>query len=145
VNVGMYSSATAERGTPRELFEVLDLEFGFTLDVCAVPENAKCARFFSPVDDGLSQVWQGVCWMNPPYGRGIGDWLRKAFASAQKGATVVCLIPARTDTAWWHDYAAKGEVRFLRGRVKFVPTYGPAAVAAAPFPSAVVVFRPPVK
>lgn len=76
--------------------------------------------------------------MNPPYGREIGDWMRKAYQSCnQNGALVVCLVPARTDTAWWHDYAMKGEIRFLRGRLKFG-----GAETNAPFPSALVIFRP---
>jgi len=133
--VGMMSSATPEWATPRNLFDAYDAEFGFTTDVFAVPENAKCERYFTPEMDGLAQEWTGVCWMNPPYGRGIGAWIRKAWESAQTGATVVCLIPARTDTAWWHDYASRGEVRFLRGRVKFG-----GAKWNAPFPSAIVIF-----
>jgi len=75
--------------------------------------------------------------MNPPYGREIGKWVKKAYESAQSGATVVCLVPARTDTAWWHDYCAKGEIRFVRGRLKFGGSKN-----SAPFPSAVVIFRP---
>jgi len=82
-------------------------------------------------------VWDGVCWMNPPYGRTIGKWMRKAYESSLTGSTVVCLVPARTDTAWWHDYAIKGEVRFLRGRLKFG-----GSANSAPFPNAVVIFRP---
>lgn len=90
-----------------------------TLDVCATAENTKCQRFFSPIDDGLKQTWTGTCWMNPPYGRAIGQWMRKAYESAQAGALVVTLVPARTDTEWWHEWASKGEVRFIRGRVRF--------------------------
>lgn len=122
--------------TPWPLFNKLDAEFHFELDVCALPENAKCARYYSPADDGLARDWSGACWMNPPYGREIGKWVRKAYEESRRGATVVCLLPARTDTAWWHDYAMKGEVRFLRGRISFVGASGP-----APFPSAVVVFH----
>ena len=124
--------------TPQFLFDGLNAEFGFELDVCATVENAKCKRYFSEEDDGLSQTWEGVCWMNPPYGREIGRWMRKAFGSARDGATVVCLVPARTDTAWWHKYAARGEIRYLRGRLKFN-----GAENSAPFPSAIVIFRPP--
>ena len=131
------SSATCDWATPPETFRALDAEFGFTLDVCASHENAKCPRYFTIEEDGLSQPWEGVVWMNPPYGKAIKAWMRKAFEESRRGATVVCLVPARTDTAWWHDYAAKGEVRFLRGRLKFG-----GAVNSAPFPSAVVVFRP---
>ena len=132
----MFSSATDQWETPQAFFDVLDAEFHFEVDVCALPENAKCEAFFTPNDDGLAQEWRGVCWMNPPYGRQIGRWVKKAYESAKDGATVVCLLPARTDTAWWHDYCAKGEVRFIRGRLKFG-----GAKSSAPFPSAVVVFR----
>ena len=136
LNPSIMSSKTDVWATPPETFAALDREFGFTLDVCALPENAKCERYFTPADDGLSRPWEGVCWMNPPYGRTIARWMAKAVESAAAGATVVCLVPARTDTAWWHDYAVKGEIRFLRGRLKFGGAQHP-----APFPSAVVIFR----
>jgi phage N-6-adenine-methyltransferase len=132
-----FSSATDLWATPQDLFDALNREFGFKTDVCALPSNAKCRRYFTPEMDGLKQRWRGVCWMNPPYGKVIGHWMRKAYESAQRGATVVCLVPARTDTAWWHDYATKGEIRFLRGRLKFGDSK-----SCAPFPSAVVIFRP---
>jgi phage N-6-adenine-methyltransferase len=132
-----FSSKRDDWETPQDLFDELDAEFHFTLDVCATPRNAKCDRYFTPDDDGLAQRWEGVCWCNPPYGREIGRWMRKAFESAQQGATVVCLVPARTDTKWWHEYAKKGERRELKGRIKFVGAKHP-----APFPSVVVVFRP---
>jgi phage N-6-adenine-methyltransferase len=133
-----FSSQTDLWATPIAVFRELDKEFGFDLDVCALPENAKCKRFFTPETDGLSQDWgRSVCWMNPPYGREIGKWIKKAYESAQAGATVVCLIPARTDTAWWHDYVAPGaaDIRFIRGRLKFGN-----GLDRAPFPSVVVVF-----
>lgn len=133
-----FSSATEEWETPPELFEQLAQEFGFELDVCATADNAKCDRFFDKAADGLSQEWTGVCWMNPPYGDAIGDWMSKAHASADEGATVVCLVPARTDTNWWWDHARFGEVRFLRGRLRFV-----GAESSAPFPSAVVILGRP--
>lgn len=132
-----FSSATDLWETPQEFFDKVNAEFGFELDVCATPENAKCPRYFTKEIDGLAQEWKGVCWMNPPYGREIGRWMRKAYESARGGATVVCLVPARTDTAWWHDYATKGEVRFIRGRLKFGNSRH-----SAPFPSALVIFRP---
>lgn len=133
-----FSSQTDLWETPADLFAALDAEFGFTLDVCAIAENAKCRAFYSPADDGLAHDWIGACWMNPPYGREIGRWVAKAYESAQAGATVVALVPARTDTAWWHDYVTQAEaVRYFRGRIRF----GEAA-HGAPFPSAVVVFRP---
>ena len=131
-----FSSATDLWATPQDFFDKLDAEFGFELDVCATPENAKCPRYFTKEMDGLAQEWKGVCWMNPPYGREIGLWMHKALRSSQNGATVVCLIPARTDTAWWHDCAMKGEIRFIRGRLKFG-----GGKANAPFPSAIVVFK----
>ena len=117
----------------------LDREFGFKTDVCALPGNAKCERYYTPETDGLAQTWRGTCWMNPPYGRSIGQWMEKAYQSSLAGATVVCLVPARTDTAWWHDWAMHGEIRFLRGRLKFERD---GSTDSAPFPSAVVVFKP---
>lgn len=135
---GMYSSATPEWATPQDFFDALDAEFGFTLDVCATDDNAKCSRYFTEADDGLAQEWEGVCWMNPPYGRKIGRWIEKAYQTAARGSTVVCLVPARTDTAWWHDFVMKGEVRFVRGRLYFEHDGG--KHDRAPFPSAVVIF-----
>jgi phage N-6-adenine-methyltransferase len=131
-----FSSATDLWATPQDTFDALHAEFGFTLDVCATAENAKCADYFTVEQDGLAQEWRGVSWMNPPYGRAIGAWMRKAYESAKGGATVVCLVPARTDTAWWWDYAMKGEVRFIRGRLKFG-----GQANSAPFPSAIVIFN----
>ena len=132
-----FSSASDLWSTPQEFFDTLNAEFHFTVDVCATQENAKCSTFFTKQDDGLKQKWCGVVWMNPPYGREIGQWMDKAYASMQEGATVVCLVPARTDTAWWHSYAVQGEIRFIRGRLKFG-----GQVNSAPFPSAVVIFKP---
>jgi phage N-6-adenine-methyltransferase len=132
------SSKTVEWATPQDFFDKCSERFGpFDLDVCATRENAKCARFFTKADNGLGQPWQGTCWMNPPYGRVIGDWMRKAWeSSVNDNATVVCLVPARTDTAWWHDYAMQGEIEFIRGRLKFGGCKN-----SAPFPCALVVFR----
>ena len=132
-----FRSTTDLWETPGPLFRRLDREFRFGLDVCAVAENAKCGRFYSPAEDGLAQRWEGTCWMNPPYGRGIGQWVSKALAEARRDAVVVALVPARTDTRWWHEAVmAAAEIRLVRGRIRF----GTAA-HAAPFPSAVVVFR----
>ena len=136
INPGMLSSRTDQWATPQAFFDRLNAEFGFQLDVCALRSNAKCPRYFTPKDDGLAQEWSGVCWMNPPYGREIGQWMKKAYESSLKGATVVCLVPARTDTAWWHQYAMKGEIRFVCGRLRFG-----SATSCAPFPSAIVIFR----
>jgi phage N-6-adenine-methyltransferase len=135
-----FSSETDLWATPQAFFDRLHAEFGFQTDVCALASNAKCDRYFTPEDDGLAQDWTGVCWMNPPYGRAIGLWMRKALEASRAGATVVCLVPARTDTRWWHDCAIHGEVRFIKGRLKFGD-----AKANAPFPSAVVIFRPAVQ
>jgi len=137
LSAALFTCERTDWETPLDLFEALDREFGFELDVCAMPENAKCERYFTPEQDGLKQRWEGVCWMNPPYGRGIRRWIRKAYEESLRGATVVCLIPARTDTSWWHDYCLKGEIRFLRGRLRFG-----GAKRNAPFPSAIVIFMP---
>jgi phage N-6-adenine-methyltransferase len=137
LNVGLFTSDKCEWETPQDFFDRLNVEFQFDLDVCALPENAKCTKYFTPEDDGLRQEWHGTCWMNPPYGREIAKWIRKAYESAKQGATVVCLIPARVDTRWWHDYCMEAaEIRFVRGRLKFGGVKD-----NAPFPSAVVVFR----
>lgn len=139
MNAGMYSSARGDWETPLDLLASIPLKFD--LDVCASATNAKAPRFFTKEDDGLKQAWTGVCWMNPPYGRQIGKWVEKASDSGKQGATVVCLLPARTDTRWFHEFVLPalrlGRVRFLKGRVKFV-----GAKSAAPFPSMIVVFRP---
>jgi len=133
-----FSSATDDWPTPQDFFDRVAKEFGpFDLDPCASAENAKAPKFYTQADDGLAQSWSGRVWMNPPYGRVIGQWMRKAYESSKQGALVVCLVPSRTDTAWWHDYAAKGEVRFIRGRLKFGN-----AKANAPFPSTLVIFHP---
>lgn len=141
INSGLMSSLTDQWATPQDFFDKLNDEFGFTLDACASEWNHKVDVYFDEQQNALVQKWQGIVWMNPPYGRTIKHWMKKAYESAQEGATVVCLIPARTDTAWWHDYAAKGEVRFIRGRIKFVDGSGD-ATNSAPFPSAVVIFKP---
>lgn len=124
--------------TPAWLYDELDAEFGFTLDPCATEANAKCRLFFTERTNGLAQPWSPhTVFMNPPYGREIGEWMRKARREADDGATVVCLVPARLDTAWWHETCHRSEVRFRRGRVNFVGGH-----AALPACSAVVVMRP---
>lgn len=121
--------------TPQDLFDRLNEEFHFTLDVCALPENAKCERYYTPEQDGLRQPWDGVVWCNPPYSKGnIPKWLEKA---TKEKCTVVMLLPVSTDTGWFHDYIyGKAEIRFIRGKVKFG-----GAKWTARFPSMVVVFR----
>lgn len=138
LNNSMFTSKTDLWSTPQDFFDRLDAVYHFDTDVCALPENAKCKNFFTPEQDGLKQEWKGVCWMNPPYGKEIGKWVHKAYESARdNGATVVCLLPARTDTKWFHDYCIPyGEITLVKGRLKFG-----GAKSGAPFPSAVVVFN----
>ena len=133
----MFSSKTDLWETPQDFFNSLNEEFHFNLDVCALPENAKCAAYYTPDMDGLSNPWYGNCWCNPPYGRNIGSWVEKAAKSAEEGALVVMLLPARTDTRWFHKYiyGKAAEVRFIRGRLKFSGNAN-----SAPFPSMIVVF-----
>ena len=134
----VFQKNSAEWETPQQLFDALNLLYHFDLDVCATPENAKCERFFTKEDDAFTKNWGGhSCWCNPPYGRAIRRWVAKAYEEAQKpGTTVVMLLPARTDTAWFHDYCLKGKVQFLKGRLKFG-----GADNNAPFPSIIVTFQ----
>ncbi len=138
----MFSSKSNDWSTPQDFFDELNAEFGFTLDPCADEFNHKCNKYFTEGDDGLLQDWGGeIVFCNPPYGKAIKDWVRKAYIEGCKpNTTVVLLIPARTDTAYFHDYIyheAK-EIRFIRGRLKFGNSKN-----AAPFPSMVVVYRGP--
>lgn len=140
-NKGMFSSNTDVWATPVSFFNRMNKEFNFKIDVCALPDNAKCERYFTPEVDGLTQEWNDTCWMNPPYGREIGKWVQKAYEDSEKyGVTIVCLLPSRTDTKWWHDYCMKGEIRLIKGRLKFGDGKNP-----APFPSALVIFGKDVK
>ncbi len=148
MNKGMYSSQTDMWATPQSFFDELNKEFSFTLDVCATNENAKCETFYTLDDDGLTQSWCGaVCWMNPPYGRDIKEWVKAAYLSGlcKCEGLVVGLLPARTDTKWFHDYIwdirrhqpkEHTEVRFLKGRLKFGDSTN-----SAPFPSMVVIWK----
>lgn len=135
---GMFSSTTDLWATPQDFFDKLNDEFHFTLDPCATPDNAKCTMFYTIENDGLKQDWSGHrVFCNPPYGRKIKDWVKKCHDEAQKGTLVVMLIPARTDTSYFHDYIYhKAELRFVRGRLKFGN-----ANQGAPFPSMVVIFN----
>ena len=137
-----FSSKSNEWTTPIDFYNQLNKEFNFTLDPCCTKDNAKCNKFYTKDDDGLSKDWSNeIVFMNPPYGREIKYWGRKAYIESLKGAVVVCLIPARTDTIYWHDYIfphAK-DIRFLKGRLRFVK--GNKIGDAAPFPSAVVIFK----
>lgn len=130
----MFLSKTDLWETPQDLFDKYDQIYHFETDVCALPENAKCKKYFTPTIDGLKQDWKGVCWCNPPYGRQIIEWVKKAIES---NATTVMLLPARTDTKWFHEYCLPyGDIEFLRGRLKFG-----GAKNSAPFPSMIVVFK----
>lgn len=185
INESMYSSESGTWGTPQALFDVLNNAFHFNLDVCALPQNTKCAQYIDPVTDGLVGGWHGRdCFMNPPYGRkvnqlklkhdypdvysfcldkdgnfdekalrsdfkdyyakyvsNIGDWVAKAYLESTMGALVVCLLPSRTETKWWHKYVMRhaSDIWFIAGRLKFEDDNGN-PVGTAPFPSAIVIF-----
>lgn len=131
-----FKSNSSEWSTPQWLFDRYNDVYKFNLDVCATPENAKCSKYYTKNDDGLIQSWHGNCWMNPPYGREITKWVEKAYnESLNNGVLVICLLPARTDTKWFHEYCARGNINFLKGRLKFGD-----ATNSAPFPSMIVQF-----
>ena len=133
----MPQAKSIEWETPQDLFDKLDAEFHFTLDVCAKPENAKCERYFTIKENGLTQKWEGSCWMNPPYGTAINHWVQKAYISAIHGVTTVALLPVRSDTRWFHDFIYhKHEIRCLKGRLKFGN-----GKQSSTFPSMIVIFR----
>jgi len=156
----MFKTGKTERETPQWLWEELDLEFDFDLDAAATPENAKISIYYTKEDSSLELPWynaaQGIrtIWVNPPYGKEVKYWVEKAYTESQKGAVVVMLLPARTDTGWFHDYIlGKAEIRYLRGRLIFEEDgepikclnqkTGKMQVCGAPFPSIIVIFRPP--
>ncbi len=136
----LFSTGKNDWETPQSFFDELNSEFNFTLDACALPHNAKCDRYFNPEDDGLAQDWSGeTVWCNPPYSDGKqNQWILKCYEESRKpNTTVVALLPARTDTTRFHKYIyGKAEIRFIRGRLRFV-----GAKASAPFPSMVVIWR----
>lgn len=135
----MFSSKTDQWATPQDFFDKLNKEFNFNLDPCADETNHKCDTYFDKSKDGLKQNWGGCrVFCNPPYGRGIGKWVQKCYEESRKADTlVVMLIPARTDTKWFHDYVyGKAEIRFVKGRLKFGDSKN-----AAPFPSMIVIYR----
>lgn len=138
MNDVMYSSKTAEWSTPQDFYDALNAEFRFTLDPCATAENAKCAKYYTKEEDGLSKDWTGeVIFCNPPYGREMPLWIKKCYDHYQMGGIAVMLIPARTDTKAFHEYIyGNAEVRFIKGRLRFGGSKN-----SAPFPSMVVVFR----
>ena len=130
-------------GTPPEIFDPINKEFNFTLDVCAIEENSKCERFISPNENGLITEWKNeVCWCNPPYGNEVPKWCKKALKETKNGTTTVLLIPCKTNTNWWHDLVIPhAEIRFLRGRVKFIRQNGEQSTQALPWSLAYVVYR----
>lgn len=141
MNPVLFSSNSEEWETPQALFDALDQEFHFGLDVCATDQNRKCDNFFDKKINGLEQNWggYGTIWCNPPYGSQIAAWCKKASEAAQAGHTTVMLIPSRTDTRWFHEYIYKKpnvEVRFIKGRLRFGNAQNP-----APFPNMIVIFR----
>jgi phage N-6-adenine-methyltransferase len=158
----MFSSRYDSWATPIDFFNELNKEFNFTIDVCASEHNKKCEKYYDITIDGLNQDWTGTCFMNPPYGRTIGNWVKKAYEESKKGNTIVALLPSRTDTKWFHNYCINQEVRFIKGRLVFGtddywkylwsteyidgkknPLFGKYGKKnSAPFPSVVVVFKP---
>lgn len=135
---GLTSTGNIVAETPKYLFDKISSIFNFSLDVCALPENAKCENYYTPKDDGLSKPWKGGVWCNPPYGREISSWVKKAYEESQKeyNSFVLMLLPARTDTRWWWEYVqGKATLFFIKGRVKF----GDHNVGA-PFPSVLALY-----
>jgi len=141
ISTALYSSRSEEWATPPHFFADLDLEFGFTLDPCATPQNAKCRNYFTKAQNDLTQDWgDHTVFCNPPYGRRIGEWTKKCYLASQAGAMVVLLVHSRTDTRFFHDWIyGKAELRFVRGRLKFGD-----GKQSAPFPSLVAIYRPAV-
>ena len=135
---GLTSTGNIVAETPKYLFDKISSIFNFSLDICALPENAKCENYYTPKDDGLSKPWRGGVWCNPPYGREISSWVKKAYEKSQKeyNSFVLMLLPARTDTKWWWEYVqGKATLFFIKGRVKF----GDHNVGA-PFPSVLALY-----
>ena len=138
INKGLMTSNTDEWATPISFYQELDREFHFTLDPCSTKENHKCDKYYTKEDDGLNKSWGGeIVYVNPPYGKEISKWTEKAYNENLKGATIVLLLPARTDTRWFHNFIyKKHEIRFIKGRLKFND-----GKQGAPFPSMVVVMK----
>ncbi len=148
ISQALFSSKTEDWETPQDLFNELNKIHNFDIDVCATKNNSKCQYFYHKEDDALSKPWNVdpynygevgkpmSCWMNPPYGKTIGQWIKKAYEESKRGATVVCLLPSRTDTKWFHEYCQMGKITFIEGRLKFSNSTN-----SAPFPSMVVVFK----
>lgn len=136
----LFSSNLDGYETPQWLFDELNKEFNFTLDPCCTPQTAKCDKYYTKKENGLIQNWEGeVVFINPPYGREIPKWVKKGYEEYLKGVTTVFLLPSRTDTRWFHDYATKGEIRFIKGRLRFKGAVGGTS-NDAPFPSIILIF-----
>ena len=136
---GIFSSRTDEWSTPQDLFDVLNEKYHFDLDPCADTFNHKCELYYTKEEDGLKRPWEGHnVYCNPPYGREIGKWVQRGYEQSKlPNTSVVMLLPARTDTKWFHEFIyGKGEITFLKGRLKFGNSRN-----SAPFPSMIVVFK----
>lgn len=138
LNDSLYSSDKMDWGTPIFLFKKLNNYFNFTLDPCCSNENKKCEKYYTIEQDGLNQNWSNeIVFMNPPYGREMKNWIKKAYLESLKGATVVCLVPSRTDTKWFHDYVyGKSDIVFLNKRLQFEGSDN-----KAPFPSMLIIYN----
>lgn len=138
ITKGLMSSNTDEWATPRLFYEELNEEFNFTLDPCCTKENHKCEKYYTKEDDGLTKSWKNErVFMNPPYGKEIIKWVKKAYSENKEGTLIVCLLPARTDTKWFHEFIyKKHEIRFIKGRLKFND-----GKQSAPFPSMLVIMK----
>lgn len=137
----MFSSKKMDWETPQVLFEQLNRKFKFDLDACASDENHKIDNYFTEKDDALVQKWGGNVFVNPPYGRSIGDFIKKAYEEHLRDPNrfIVMLVPSRTDTRYWQDYVIdKSTIKYIRGRLKF--EVDGVATDAAPFPSALLVY-----
>lgn len=144
LNKSLFSSNNDDWETPNTLFNSIDRQYHFVADLAASPKNAKCKQFFAKSDNALLQDWSqysGSKWLNPPYGRQIGKWVKKAYESSKENSDpIVMLLPARTDTRYWHDYIfGKASVEFIKGRIKF--EHDGASIGTAPFPSAIIVYN----
>ena len=137
LNKHIFTSNSEDWETPQALYDLLNEKYHFDLDACADETNFKHEVYFSKEENSLEQTWFGTVFMNPPYGPQIKKWVAKAYSESQKGnCTVVCLLPSRTDTVWFHDFCTKGNITFIKGRLKFSNSK-----SSAPFPSMITVFK----
>jgi phage N-6-adenine-methyltransferase len=143
----LFASKKHDWQTPQHVFKYFDSLYKYQLDAAATADNAKCEQYITPEEDALSIEWDVAypevksVWLNPPYGRGLGDWMKKCHDEARKGKIVTALIMARTDTRWWHDWCMKASLVYLiKGRIRFVGSDGVPG-NSAPAPSALVVWE----